>query len=189
MRWQFSDLRLRGGVGGPPLTGFLWLMQCFACLAVAWVLAPAWWWLAAPDSVALVPKTLPSLVTQSKRVMARHFFDVVDESQQAEGVVMFSPDAVNTRWRLIGTYVGSGAYSRAVLLLEGASEAVLAQVGDPLSTGHEVVEVRADSVVLSKDGQRGELALRPEADDTQDQGQPVDRFGTAEPAPFNKDSR
>lgn len=46
--------------------------------------------------------------------------------------------------------MGSGAHSRAVLALEDGSDVVVAKVDDQLSTGHEVVEVRPDSVVLSK---------------------------------------
>lgn len=85
--------------------------------------------------------------------------------------------------------MGSGAHSRAVLALEDGSDVVVAKVDDQLSTGHEVVEVRPDSVVLSKDALNGELTLRPVASGAQDQGQPEDRFRTADTAPSNKDSR
>lgn len=189
MRWNLPSPR-QGQTSWYQKNGLPWAVQCLACMAMAWIVAQGFWWLATPGSTALAAKASPTLLEQGQRVVTRHFFGAANvlqpSSDTSESV---PPGTIDARWRLIGTYVGSGAHSRAVLALEDGSDVVLAKVGDQLSTGHEVVEVRPDSVVLSKDGQRGELALRPEADGTQDPGQPVDRFGTAEPAPFNKDSR
>lgn len=95
------------------------------------------------------------------------------------------------RWRLLGTYVDSGGRSRALLTLEGQVDVVLAQVGDRLPSGHEVVDVLPERVLLSKDSQRGEPTARTEPG----QMPPEDRFGamgrppSADTDPFNKDSR
>lgn len=190
MRWNLSHTSLPRLLHWCREKGWSRGLEACAIAAVAWIVAQGFWWLAAPSTTAMDVKALPTLSVQNQHTVARHFFGVVSTSQLADAPDESPPpQSMDARWRLTGTYVGSGGHSRAVLALEGGADVVVAKVGDQLSTGHEVVEVRPDSVVLSKDALRGELALRPVASDAQDQGQPVDRFGTAEPAPFNKDSR
>lgn len=96
---------------------------------------------------------------------------------------------METRWRVLGTYVGPGGQSRAVLAMDGQPDAVVVKAGEQLSSGHEVAEVRPDAVVLSKNAQRSELVLGQTSGGMPDQGLPQGRFGTAEPPPPIKDFR
>lgn len=196
MRWSLPIPRLQGLVSGCQERGLPWAVQCLACMAMAWIVAQGFWWLATPGSAAPAAKASPTLLEQGQRVVTRHFFGAANVLQPSGDTSESVPlGTIDARWRLIGTYVGSGAHSRAVLALEDGSDVVLAKVGDQLSTGHEVVEVRPDSVVLSKDALRGELVLRPTAQGEAGQMPPESRFGamgqppSADSDPFNKDSR
>lgn len=196
MRWKFPGLRLRGRMAWSPHDGLLRAVQCLACMAVAWILAQCFWWLATPGSAVLAASASPALVEQSHRVTARHFFEVADVQQpSSDDGAPPPPSGIDGRWRLLGTYVDSGGRSRALLTLEGQADVVLAQVGDRLPSGHEVVDVLPERVLLSKDSQRGELVLRPTAQTEPGQMPPEDRFGamgrppSADTDPFNKDSR
>lgn len=190
MRWKLLSSSPHGLAPRYLERGLPWLAQACASGAVAWIIAQSFWGLVAPGRVAPTTKASPTLQEQSHRVKARHFFDVVSVQQpSSDADEVPASGMTDIRWRLLGTYVDAGTGSRAVLTMEGGLEVIVARVGDQLPSGHEVVEVRLDSVVLSKDGQRGELALRPEAGGAQDQGPPEDRFGPIDQTPFNKDSR
>jgi hypothetical protein len=188
MRWRLPKLELSRRFSLFKEDVGLWVVQGLACLLVAWVVSQVLWWLLTPGSAAAHDKPLHSLMDQSNRVVARHFF--------GEAIVpVGSPDTVNQmnsaaqdlRWRLLGTYVGS--HSRAILVAEGHFEVVVVKVGDRISSGHEIVEVRPDGIVLSKDEQKSELLLKPEAADKYNQRPPENRFETAEPSSPIKDSR
>ncbi|RYH29531.1 MAG: hypothetical protein EON54_22445 [Alcaligenaceae bacterium] len=188
MRWKSPEFLQRLLFSGSREKGVLWAAQSLACLCAAWVIATVFWWMATPDSAAVREKQSPALIEQKQRVVARHFFDVepvsspvLDKGTQNQAA---APD---TRWRLQGTYVG--APSRAILAAEGRVEVAVVKVGDQLSSGHEVVEVLPDSIVLSKEGQRSELVLRPLAPEPPGNNLPDNRFGNSGTPPINKDSR
>ena len=188
MRWKLPDISQSRLFLGFKEKGLLWAVQGLACLAAAWCISQVCWWLAAPNSVTVPDKLSPALIEQKQRVIARHFFEValaptttLDKENQRPSA------ALDTHWRLQGTYVGTP--SRAILTAEGRFEVVIVKAGDHLSSGHTVEEVHPDSVVLSKDNQRSELVLRPATRDTHDQGSPDNRFGTVQPLSLIKDSR
>lgn len=196
MRWSFSGLLERGRAGWSPYAGMLWAAQCLACVAVAWIAARGIWWLAAPDSTVLASKASPTLEEQSNRVTARHFFDVeIAQRPAAAPGADAAPGGIDPRWRLLGTYVDSGGKSRVLMALEGSAQVVVAQIGDRLPSGHTVVEVLPERIVLDKGSQRSELTLRPTAQNGREQEAPGSRSGMPSPPPpsgpisFTKDSR
>lgn len=196
MRWKSTAIFFRGRLGWSSSKGLLLALQCLACMAVAWLLPQCFWWLAAPGSSAVVASAAPTLAEQGRRVVARHFFGVVDASQHSGADGVPAPQSASeTRWRLLGTYVDFGGRSRALLAMEGQSETVLAQVGDLLSSGQKVEDVQTERILLSKGAQRSEIVLRPSGEGEPGQAPPENRLGTVGPGPsgrsdpFNKDSR
>lgn len=84
MHWNFHGLlRLHGRLGWSPHDGLSWAVQGLACMAVAWILAQSVWWLATPGGTVLPAKASSTLLEQSHRVTARHFFDVEAAQQPA----------------------------------------------------------------------------------------------------------
>ena len=196
MRWNFSGLLSRARMGWSPYAGMLWAVQCLACVAIAWIAAQTIWWLATPSSAPLAGKASLTLVEQSNRVTARHFFDVEIAQRPAAGPGADTPPGgIDPRWRLLGTYVDSGGKSRALLVLEGSAQVVVAQIGDRLPSGHTVMEVLPERIVLDKASQRSELTLRPTAPNGREQEAPGSRSGMPSPPPpsgpisFTKDPR
>ncbi|MGJ3701207.1 type II secretion system protein N [Variovorax sp. AFSI2.2] len=190
MRWNMPSPLMPGLVSWCKEKAIPLSVQSLACLAVAWIVAQSFWWRAAPDSPAVIAKASSTLSEQVNRVTARHFFEVATERPPSSEVGESPPpNTIDARWRLMGTYVVPGAHSRAVLATDGGFDVVVAKVGDRLSSGHEVVEVRPDSVVLSKDALRGELPLRSSAPGGPDREPPQDQSRPAGPPPFIKDFR
>lgn len=196
MRWNFSGLLARGHADWSPYEIILLTLQWVASVAVAWIIAQSFWGLTTPDNAVLARKALPTLVEQSSRVTARHFFDI--EIAQPRSNVLSAdspPGGIDPRWRLLGTYVDSGGKSRVLLALEGTAQIVVAQIGDRLPSGHTVVEVLPERIVLNKESQQSELTLRPAAKNGGEQEAPGNRsgmFGSPPPADstsFTKDSR
>lgn len=188
MRWKFQKKPSIEPLLWSGKIGFLWMAKGLACLSAAWVIAQVVWWLGAPSGVAARTSPFPTLADQQQRVAARHFFGVLSASTpDPAGAEPISHEAPSTPWRLQGTYVGDSG--RAILTAEGRYEVVIAKVGDHLSSGHEVVDVLPESVVLSKQGQRSELVLRPPAQEGPGNWAPDNRFGNSGPPPSNKDSR
>lgn len=190
MHWKLPSSLSNGFTRWCHSKGFLWAAQGLASAAVAWTVAQSFWWLATPGSPTTVANASPTLTEQVNRVTARHFFEVATarpQSSEAGGTP--PPEAIDARWRLMGTYVVPGVHSRAVLAMDGSSEVVVAKVGDQLPSGHEVVEVRPDSVVLSKDALRAELTLRSPASGGPDREPPQNQSRPTSPPPYIKDSR
>jgi hypothetical protein len=198
MRWKLPRFPQQSPLLWCRDKGLSWGVQGFACVAVAWIIAQGFWWLTAPGSPAMAAKASPTLSEQANRVTARHFFDVAAAplpSQSIDPGESPPPGAVDSRWRLLGTYVGSGGRSRALLMLEGSAEVVVAQIGDQLPSGHAVVDVLPELVELNKESQRSELPLRSAARNGHEQEAPGSRFGPQSPPPsagatsITKDSR
>lgn len=196
MRWKSNAIFFRGRLEWSPSKGLLPALQCLACMAVAWSLSQCFWWMVAPGSSAVAASATPTLAEQGRRVVARHFFGVVDASQHsdADGVPA-TQSAPEPRWRLLGTYVDFGGRSRALLTMEGHSDTVLAQVGDLLPSGQKVDDVQTERVLLSKGAQHSEIVLRPAGEGAPGPAPPENRLGAVGPGssghsdPFNKDSR
>lgn len=188
MRWSLMNPRLQSVVLWGQSKGLLWLVQTTAAAAVAWIVAQGVWWLAEPHSARQSTWASPTLLEQGQHVGARHFFDVPTTSAPVnEAGESSQAGAVNSRWRLMGTYVGAGKLSRAVLALEDGSEVVVAKVGDVLFSGQEVVEVKPESVTLSKDAQQETLILRPDVAGSPEPNSNDNRFGPSGPPPSIKD--
>lgn len=193
MRWPIHKLTQRLTSDSAWLLGlFARLAQLLACAAVSVVLASTIWRLFAPTSPPTPPARLQTLAHQSQHVAARHFFGIAAEknaAQESQGArpTQQQPLAV----RLLGTYVAPGKDSRALLAAEPHfSEVLIAHAGERLPSGHEVLEVHPDRVVLSKDGQRSELTLRtPSADRADESTAPPFGSNGPYPAPVMKDSR
>lgn len=194
--WNFSPPSLPRLLRWCREKGGAHALEACAIAAVAWIIAQGFWWLAAPSTTGMDVKALPTLSLQSQRTVARHFFGAVSTSQLADVPGESPPpQSTDTRWRLIGTYVSSDARSRAVLALGDGTDVVVAQMGDQLSTGHKVVDVRPDGAVLSKGSQQSELALRPSSPrpeippDQRASPLPQETLPPRMQAPFTKDSR
>lgn len=198
MRMTISAfLRRRGARSYAPYSSVLLLCRALACAAVAWMAAQMLWWVGTPSSPPLPAKALPALVEQTRRVVGQHFFGVADSREPpTDGPGgSSSQDAQGQRWKLLGTYVDPVGRSRALLVLDGTADVLIAQVGDRLPSGHVLAEVRPESVVVGKDAQRAELTLRATAGGpgaTPD-AQPLPPGARVPPppgaAPFTKDSR
>lgn len=187
----------RGGSRALPGSMALWGVQALACVAVAWLAAQALWGLATPASAPLAAKALPTLAEQAHRVGARHFFDVQEAPEPSSKSARNGPPptTLDPRWKLLGTYVDPAGHSRALLMLDGTTDVLVAQVGDRLPSGHVLAEVRPESVVMGKDAQRAELTLRAAAGTptAAPDAQPLPPGARVPPpvsaAPITKDSR
>lgn len=185
MRWELPRQALTWGYE----KHIEWVVEGVACMTCAWVVAQGFW-LLAPTSSTTPAKPSPTLAEQSRYVVTRHLFDVAHASSSfGEVGETPPPHDKGAHWRLIATYVDSGSRSRVVLTRDDGSGVVVAKVGESLPSGHEVLEVRPDRVLLSKDTQHSEIVLRPDAHSAQDQGPPEGHPNGAEMPPSIKGSQ
>ena len=172
------------------------VLQLVACATLSWVLTSAFWWLFTPAPGLAATQPTPTLADQTQLVLSRHLLGTAPTrpANAAPGHGEPAPDAL-LAIQLLGTYMDAGQGNRAVLSLSpGSKEVVVARAGDRLPSGHEVQEVHAERVVLSKEGQTSELALRaaparPTGEQGPPPGMPSGIPPDAYPPPMMKDPR
>jgi type II secretion system protein C len=91
---------------------------------------------------------------QLSALIGAHLFGVSPES-----VMQTSAPVASVQWVLSGTLVGSSPSTGSAIVAEQGRIPLLRTVGDDISSGFKLVEVRAESVVLDRDGQRVTVAL------------------------------
>lgn len=169
----------------------LWLLQFIGCIAVSWVLASVFWWFFTPAARAGNASATSKLADQTQLAVMRHLFgsnpskpaNAAGEQPGGAAVPIFSV-------RLLGTYVDATQGNRAVLALApDTGEVTVARPGDRLPSGHEVQEVHGERVILSKDGQLSEIALRKASAYPGEPASPPGMPPDAYPPPMMKDPR
>lgn len=140
----------------------LWGTQLGSCAMLAWIIAQGIWWLAAPGRGTFPGNASAPLSSQGDLVTARHFFDTY-VAKNSPGAAEMAPTtgAMDSRWRLLGTYVSVAGDSRALLTLDGSGQVLIVQIGDKLPSGHTVEAVLPERIVLSQESQQSEITLRP----------------------------
>lgn len=172
------------------------VLQLVACATLSWVLASAFWSLFTPAPGLATTQPTPASADQGQLVLSRHLFGAAPTKpvNAAPGHGEPAPEPL-LAIQLLGTYMDAGQGNRAVLSLSpNSKEIALARAGDRLPSGHEVQEVHADRVVLTKEGQISELALRaaparPAGEQGPPPGMPSGMPPEAYPPPMMKDPR
>jgi type II secretory pathway component PulC len=86
---------------------------------------------------------------QVSALIGAHLFGVSTQS-----VIQTSVLGASLQWTLSGTLVGSSPSTGSAIVSEQGKIPLLRAVGDEISSRFKLVEVRAESVVLDRDGQR-----------------------------------
>ena len=82
-------------------------------------------------------------------LIGAHLFGVSPQS-----VMQTSAPLASVQWTLSGTLEGSSPNKGSAIVSEQGQVPLLRKVGDEISSGFKLVAVRAESVVLDRDGQR-----------------------------------
>jgi general secretion pathway protein C len=85
---------------------------------------------------------------QMSALLGAHLFGVGTQS-----VIQTSASVTNVQWTLSGTLVGSSPNTGSAIISEHGKISLLRKVGEEISSGFKLVAVRAESVVLDRDGQ------------------------------------
>jgi general secretion pathway protein C len=86
---------------------------------------------------------------QLSALIGAHLFGVSTQS-----VMQTSAPVASVQWTLSGTLVGASPSTGSAIVSEQGKIPLLRTVGDDISSGFKLVEVRAESVVLDREGQR-----------------------------------
>jgi general secretion pathway protein C len=82
-------------------------------------------------------------------LVGAHLFGVGTQS-----VIQTSPPVASPQWTLSGTLAGSSPSAGSAIVFERGKSPVLRTVGEEISNGFKLLQVRADTVTLIRDGQR-----------------------------------